>query len=60
MSVMSLENLKKNMNIGWILLLAYLAVMAFVYLLARPQLPLGTEMFTAIIALLLIGLSLEG
>ena len=60
MSVISLENLKKSMNIGWILLLAYLVVMAVVYLLARPQLPLGAEMFIAIIALLLIGLSLEG
>ncbi len=60
MAFISLENLKKNLNIGWLLLIAYFILMAIIYLIANPQMPLGTEIYVTALVLLIIGLSLEG
>ena len=60
MTVLSLENLKKNLNLGWLLLIIFLVSMGVIFLLTNPQMPLGTAMYGTALVLLLIGLSLEG
>ncbi len=60
MSFISVRNLKENINIGWLVLMVYLALMAIVYLIAKPTMPLGTEMYITLLVLLIVGLALEG
>ncbi len=60
MAIMSLENLKRNMNVGWLLLIVFLVSMMVIFLLTNPQMPLGAAMYGTALVLLLIGLSLEG
>ncbi|GEM_PF-6732406 len=60
MSLVSWDNFKKNFNIGWGLLAVYLIAMAVIFLIANPQMTLGTEMYLAILGLLIVGLALEG
>lgn len=59
MSLISWDNFKKNFNIGWGLLIIYLLAMASIYIIAKPSMPLGTEMYLTIFGLLLVGLALE-
>ncbi len=60
MAIIGLENLKRNINIGWILLTIYLLAMITIFLLTTPQMILGTAMYGTALVLLLIGLSLKG
>ncbi len=60
MTLLSIGNLKKNMNIGWIALIIYLIAMTFIFLITNPPMVKGAEMYGTALVLLVIGLALEG
>ncbi len=59
MTLISLDNLKKSLNIGWILLIAYFLVMIGVFLFTNPPAIMGAEIYAAALVFLVIGLSLK-
>ncbi len=59
MAFISLDNLKKNMNIGWAILIAYLVIMLIVFLVTTPVMVMGAEIYATVLILLLIGLAMK-